>query len=224
MSRYLFALLAGYPLLATAAPVDDEELERWLEEGGSAPGYPSVVAGAELQFIAPVTERSIHHAVTRLYIDEASLSGGWVSIEQCHEHLDPVPDAEVVYHHSEMRNLLVPESVNITSVSVEGQSVQLQGVEREARLCVTMEAQLLRAEGEGRYRFSYGPFQRRFLDGYYPMHVTLQVDYPAERLMSDSVIPEPEEGYRLELGAGRISADAWFTGQLTFSVSFASRR
>ncbi|MGD8911541.1 MAG: hypothetical protein PVJ68_02195 [Candidatus Thiodiazotropha sp.] len=52
--------------------------------------------------------------------------------------------------------------------------------EAVAAICLQAETQSLHPTGQGGYQLRNGPYMRRFLDGYYPMLLTLQVDYPAE--------------------------------------------
>ena len=201
----------------------EEELEQWFESDISEPGYVDKSADSDLKIIAPITDEVIPSSHTRLTITSDSLNSGWVRIKQCHDNLDPVPDAEVVYRFRAMRGLHITESSHIESSWVEGQSVQLKNVERPARLCIEAEAQVLYREDDGSYRLRYGPFQRKFLDGYFPYHVSLDVYYPEKMLVVSHIEPSPELGYNLEIEQGTLRADAWFTGRLIFEYRFEKR-
>jgi hypothetical protein len=144
-------------------------------------------------------------------------------MHQCHEGLDPVPDAQVVYRFRAMRGLQVVESQHIARAVVEGQSVQLKDIAHQARLCVSAEVQILNPLPEGGFHLRYGPFKRKFLDSYFPMHVSLEVAYPQELLELSNLRPQSEGAYQLTREAGRLVADTWFSGELTFEIGFTSR-
>jgi len=99
-------------------------------------------------------------------------------MRQCHTHMDPVPSAQVVYNGECIRRLRISSFKDIRKACVEDHTVQLRDIGHGARLCIEAETLALQAQGEGLYTLSNGPYMRRFLDGYYPMHVTMDVDYP----------------------------------------------
>lgn len=223
-TRYLLSLILLCLSTGSAArEPTEEELERWLEDDEQELPYPDYSSGAELNFIAPITDRRIPHSHTRLSISLDSLAEGWVAMRQCHEGLDPVPDAQVVYRFRAMRELQVLESQHISSAMVEGQSVQLKDVGHQARLYVSAMVQILNPVPEGGFHLRYGPFKRKFLDSYFPMHVSLEITYPQELLDLSKFTPQADGAYQLTREAGRLVADTWFSGELTFEMDFTSR-
>lgn len=215
-------LLVVLLLLPVAGRSDsDEQFERWGEE---EPAYVDRSGGPELVFIDPVKDRPTPYSLTEITVSEQSIDTGWVVIEQCHHGLDAVPDAEVVYRFASMRKLHILEAIGIGSAWVEGQSVQLKQIDRGARLCVGLEARVLHRLDDGRYRIRYGPFQRRFLDSYFPMHVAMQVRYPHETLYLDAIAPPAAAGLPLEQEEGRLGLEAWFRGKLFVEFYFLPRR
>lgn len=217
---YLLSLMLS-PL--SAQELSDEALERWFESDEMTSPYEEKGGDATLQFIHPPAEEKIPHSHTRLRLDRQSTTNGWVSVEQCHEGLDVVPDAEVVYRFSQMRQLRITRSENIEKAWVEGQSVQLKNVTSEAKLCVTLQARLLHKTEAGSYRMHYGPFQRRFLDSYFPMHVTLELDYTESALRFSSLSPAPTAGFSVENRGGVLRLDAQFRGELLLELRFESK-
>ncbi|OOZ40492.1 hypothetical protein BOW53_07535 [Solemya pervernicosa gill symbiont] len=208
------------PVQTDAQALNGDALERWFESDELETPYEDRGGDGELQFLQPAPDQKIPFSQTNIHLTNTSHTDGWVSIEQCHEGLDPVPDAEVVYRFKQMRGLRVTKVENIKSVWIDGQSVQLKDVAKQARLCLAFDAHsLLRREG-GRYLLRYGPFQHRFLDSYFPMHILLTVDYSQSPLALAAVTPLATEGYRLEQTAQRFSADAWFRGRLTIELQF----
>jgi hypothetical protein len=60
---------------------------------------------------------------------------------------------------------------------------------------------------------------RRFLDGFYPMQVSLEIHYP-EQFRLQEISPPPQPGFRLRQQQGRIELDGWFEGKLTTRIIF----
>lgn len=216
---WLLPLLA--PLAAAAAQPSDEALERWFESDEQR--YPFEMHGGSerLEFITPEPGRRIPFSQTRIALTRESLQSGWAAIVQCHDSLDPVPDAEVVYRFDRMRGLRITQQRAIGETRVEGQTVQLREVGEGARLCLELEAQLLSCRQDGSYRLRYGPFQRRFLDSYFPMHVALELRFPPASLSVERITPDPAAGFELVEEADRIALEAWVRGR--FIVELALR-
>jgi hypothetical protein len=212
-------LLLPLALPLHAAEPTAEELERWFEDDSRAQPYDFDVNSGALVFLAVAPDKRIPHSRNSLRINAGSLDDGWVEQAQCHENLDPVPLAEVVYSYREMRDLRVVSAEGIGRAWVEGQSVQMENIERGAVLCVAAAARLLRREG-GEYVLRNGPFQRRFLDGYFPLRVTLTLDYPAQRLRVASIDPPQQPGFSVRQSPGRIVLEALFEGKLYTEVRF----
>jgi hypothetical protein len=61
---------------------------------------------------------------------------------------------------------------------------------------------------------------RRFLDGYYPMRVTLAVHYPCERLQFAGATPTPQPGFSVRDADCRVDVEAWFEGRLNVALRF----
>ncbi|HEX9801719.1 MAG TPA: hypothetical protein VGB35_00535 [Gammaproteobacteria bacterium] len=219
LCRWLVPLLA--PLAAAAAQSSDEALERWFESDEQR--YPFEMHGGSerLEFITPEPGRRIPFSQTRIALTRESLQSGWAAIVQCHDGLDPVPDAEVVYRFGRMRGLRITHQRAIGEARVEGQTVQLREVGDGARLCLALEAQLLSCGQDGSYRLRYGPFQRRFLDSYFPMHVALELNFPPASLRLERISPDPAEGFELVEEEDRIALEAWVRGR--FIVELALR-
>ena len=83
------------------------------------------------------------------------------------------------------------------------------------------EVRQLRALGGGRFRIESGPYHRRFLDGYYPMHVSLRVRLAGSGLRLEQVTPAATEGFEVSAPADEIAIDAWFEGRLVIGLEFS---
>lgn len=200
-----FWLLACLPGWAAA------ENEEWWQQKSDTERALELNSG-DLEFLPEPPEAPVHHHDNRITITEVSLDSGWIGLRQCHEHLDPVRRAQIVFGEGRIRGLRVTASRNIERAWVEGASVQLEGVRRDARLCIEAESRALHREGEA-YLLQNGPYMRRYLDGYFPMHVTMTVETPAG-LRVASVEPERQPGFRVWREEGRYHLDAWFEGRL----------
>lgn len=212
-------LLWLFMLPLAAAEPTAEELERWFEDDSRTHPQDFDVNSGALEFLAVAPDKRIPHSRNRLRISASSLDDGWLEQAQCHEGLDPVPLAEVVYSYREMRDLRVVSAEGIGRAWVEGQSVQMENIEHGAVLCVAAAARLLRREGDG-YVLRNGPFQRRFLDGYFPLRVTLTLEYPAQHLRVESVEPPPQPGFTVRQSSGQLTLEALFEGKLYTEVRF----
>jgi hypothetical protein len=174
-----------------------------------------------LAFLAAPPSEAVHHHVNRIAITAESLATGWVGMDQCHHHIDPVPRAEIVYTEGRIRKLEIVSVEGIGSARVESHSVQLEDIERNATLCIRAETLGLAAE-HGGYVLRNGPFMRRFLDGFYPMHVTLDVRYPEQLELVDH-FPSAPAGVETRYGHDRVTLDVWFEGILETRFFFRRR-
>ncbi len=222
LSGTLLALAACLPALAWAAPVPPmsaQELDAWFNGKSTAE-----VNEGELRFLAAPPDKPVHHHQNRIRITEASLASGWTDLEQCHDNLDAVPRAQITFREGFIRNLRVLESRAIGEAWVEGPSVQLRGVAHGARLCLAAQTRALRDSGGGYYTLHNGPYMRKFLDGYYPMRVSLHLDYPPQLLQVIDILPEAQPGFQLSQGKGKLGIEAVFEGELHTQVQFERLR
>ncbi len=183
----------------------------------------AAVSNGELRFLPAAAADGKHAHLNRIRITEASLDGGWVVLEQCHEHIDAVPAAQILFGAGGIRRLTIEHSQNIGRAWVEGASVQLEDVGRDAVLCLRGESRALRNLGDGRYRLRNGPYMRRFLDGYYPMRVSLDIHYPAELIEVIGQSPATQPGFSVHDGGSGLSVDTTFEGRLVTCFDFCRR-
>lgn len=213
-STNALALLLSLTLAGAHGRADDEL------DFASARG----VNEGHLRFLATAPVRVPHHHQNRIVIDADSLVTGWVGLVQCHDHLDAVPRAQITFRDDHVRDLRVEHFENIDSARVDGASVQLIGIQRGARLCLSAETRALRDRGDGIWVLQNGPYLRRFLDGYYPMRVSLQVEYPVALMTAIDVSPAPQPGVVIETQAGAVRLDTLFEGELTTRIQFQRKQ
>lgn len=176
-----------------------------------------------LHFLETPPVKAVHHHHNRIRIDDSSLLSGWVTLNQCHTNLDPVPRAQITFREGFVRDLRVDASTHIEQAWVEGASIQLVNVEPGARLCLSAQTRALRNTGNGYFNLTNGPYMRKFLDGYYPMRVTLEIDYPPQTLQLIDIAPQAQAGLTLDMRRGAILMDAVFEGALLTLIQFEKR-
>ena len=215
----VFLIYLSLSVVASNEP-SQEALERWFENDDMALPETDKVNEGELQFLLQPPKKRTTSVTNNIKIDYESLKTGWVTIDQCYEQLDPINAVEVVYRYHNMRYLTIHSTSKITKAKVEGQSVQLTEVQKGAKLCVSLEAQIFYRQGNYHFVLRNGPFERRFLDGYYPLHVSLHVTYPANKLQFMGSKPIATRGFDVKQTQGTIEVDAWFEGKLMTELSF----
>mgnify|MGYP000674029795 CR=1 FL=1 len=87
-------LLAGGQTVS--AKMTEAEIEAWLNnETDELPG--SRINEGKLHFLSKPPKKKVHHHHNTLIVHKNSLTDGWVKMQQCHQHLDKFPRAQIVY-------------------------------------------------------------------------------------------------------------------------------
>jgi hypothetical protein len=216
----LLSALAGGAAFAEDALAEDTfpDEDDWPEMDLEA--RIAAVSDGELRFVGPERAAETHRHVNRIRIGAESLREGWIELSQCHENLDAVGAAQILFSAERTRGLEVVSAQGIGHAWVEGPSVQLTDIAPGARLCIRAESRAMFALGDGRYRLRNGPYMRRFLDGYYPMQVVLDVSYPADRLALVNHQPVTQPGFEVRAESGHVAVDAAFEGRLFTCLDF----
>jgi len=68
-----------------------------------------------------------------------------------------------------------------------------------------------------------GPYHRKFLDGYFPYHVTLIIHYPETKLKIITTKPSKQTGFQVKREANKIIFDSVFKGELNIEAIFEQR-
>ncbi|ROR29558.1 hypothetical protein [Inmirania thermothiophila] len=209
--RPMLVLLAGLAATASAA-------RHGLDE--PFPGETAAVNEGTLRFL-PAPPPRLHHQTSRITLSRTSLADGWTRHAQCHRGLDPVPALQVVFHPAHTRGLRILRAEGVGRARVEGATVQLEDVRAGAELCIEAATRTLHRNPDGTYTLRNGPFMRRFLDGYYPLHLVLEVDPGDSGLTLLAAEPAPQPGLTLTRGARGVRLEAWFEGRLVTRLRFA---
>jgi hypothetical protein len=214
--RLVFTLLILL-IPAIAAAIDDLN-DSWFEDDVQV--RIAAVNGGDLVFLVEAPSAPVHHHHSRIILDPESLDNGWVTMIQCHSHLDAVPRTQVLYHHTRVQELTILSSKNIGKAWVEGHSVQLTDVEQGASICIQARARTLEFNEDGSFSLRGGPFMRRFLDGCYPMRVSMNIEVPRDYLRFVDTRPQVQDGFDVHETAAGIHVDARFEGKLYTEVRF----
>jgi len=158
-----------------------------------------------------------YHHQSRLKITHQSLKTGWVDMVQCHTNLDVTPALQIVFTRDRVRDLLISSHSKINRVWVEENTVQLEDISEGSRLCLGLKTRALRINRK-KIILKNGPFMRQFLDGYYPMRMSMRVEYPAQRMRLLGIKPEGiAKGIE---DNGLLDIDVRFEGRLTTEINF----
>ncbi len=199
-------------------PMTEEQIEAWFNDDSEERAL--AVNEGKLEFLSEIPNKPVHHSHNTFILDNNSLQTGWVELIQCHSQLDVVPEAQIVYRYRQMKKLRIESYSGIKRTWIEGDSVQLEDIQPDARLCIRAEVRILYSSPDGSFVLKNGPFHRKFLDGYYPMQVTLIVQFPDESIRFKSVTPHRQAGLTVRRGKGKLNINAWFEGELRTEIRF----
>lgn len=200
-----------------AQPLSAEE-EAWLNDDSDA--ISRTVNEGQLEFLSSKPDTTILHSVSDLTIDQNSIEDGWVGLKQCYHHLDAVPLMQVEFQYRHMEDLQLVSHTNIGKAWVVEQSIQMEDIAKQASLCIKARVRIFYQNPDGSFSLMNGPFHRRFLDGFYPYHVTLNVHYPKQLLIFVGTTPATQTGYNVSDVNGHITIEAFFEGILKTETRF----
>ena len=212
-SILLTVLLLVFNLNIFAEPTQSE-IDAWFNNDKLDFPEEVTVQGKQLQFISKPKKQNVPLTEKTYRISDNSITTGWVVIEQCYYNLDPVPRLEVVYNYQHMRSLQVTQQRHVGKLWIEDQSVQMEDLTRGASVCTSAEVNILRHTNKDVYLLLAGPFKRKFLDGYYPMHVKLNIHFPDKQLFLHEMYPTAAPGFLVTHKNGLIQIDTHFTGEI----------
>ena len=214
----LALFIASFSSISLSQQLTAQEMEEWLFDDSDSL-IEEVNEGA-LNFLNKQPKESIHHHKNRVLISDASVEDGWIGLEQCHYNLDSVGLAQIVFRVDRVRGLKVSQVKNIDKAWVEGASVQLEGVRANALLCIRADTRSFVYNEDGTFSLHSGPFMKRFLDGYYPMKVTIDVLVDSERLRFYRMTPKKQKGFTVRHTDKKVHFEALFEGRLSTEITF----
>jgi len=179
-----------------------------------------LVNEGELHFLSQSPEKKPHSHHNQITITARSLTDGWVELNQCHENLDPTAAIDIRFNKDRIRKLTILAEENIEHVRINGHIIELLNVQPQAKLCLKAESQALQRIGPGKLKLRNGPFMRRFLDGFYPMKVSLKIQWPSQLIELAAYTPEPGNSGKVVSRQNSISWEAVFEGKLYTEFTF----
>ena len=210
----LFALLISFN--AYSSEMNEEKLEAWFNEDEH---LPIQVDEGEL-ILLPKTDNKTLHSISEITITPESIKTGWVKIDQCYKHLDPINLTEIVYQYQFIKNFHVTAAENIQSAKINKNHIELENITQHSLLCIEADVKILNKNSDNTYSIKNGPYHRRFLDGYFPFHVTLIIHYPESLLKIKRTSPSNAVGLSLNKERNKIIYDNVFAGQLIINTVF----
>lgn len=214
-------LLIGWQL-TPYAEFTREQLE-WLESDAEHPTF--TVNEGELEFLAEPASKVEHVQSMEVLLTSESINSGWGVVNQCHRNLDSVPSLEIVFHRQRIRKLQVVKYQNMRHAEVIGHRVLVSDIQPGSEICLSAESRILhpRKNDSALQLFDMvnGPFMRRFLDGYYPITLQLQVKYPPTMLEIRDIQPGSQPGWNIRYDTGLIGMAGRFEGRLKTKLLFA---
>lgn len=213
-------------LLMGMKPMTPESLEAWFNDPNAtdeAEQQALAVNEGDLEFLTRAPQKRPHAMHNEFTISPQSLQDGWIKMVQCHDNLDVVSIAQILYHARRTRNLKVLSHQGIARAWVEKNSVQLENISKHAKLCVQADVHSLYSNFDGSYSMYNGPFLRKFLDGYYPLRVTMDVNLPGDKLSFEAINPQAQAGFRVSHSHNTMQVDALFVGELSIEVMFSEK-
>jgi hypothetical protein len=220
------ALLLAFGLLASshALPqkMTQQELEDWFNDDSAA--RIAAVNDGNLVFLRQPPTKPVHHHHNIITVTDDTVASGWAELSQCHEHLDKVPATQIVFRPERVRDLEIVSYQGIGQAWVEGASVQLREIGPDARICLKLQSQVMFLNTDGTYHVNNGPFMRRFFDGYYPMHVSMEVQLHTDKLRYLDITPAQQDGFKVTATRRLVKFDVWFEGRLQTLIRFKPRK
>lgn len=165
------------------------------------------------RFSEPFSLEKDYYMTNHITLGANAMTDGWGTLTQCHYNLDPVGKLQIVYNPDRTENIRILSDDGIAMAWVEGPTVQLDDIKRGASICIEADTHAL-IQRDDDYVIERGPFMRRFLDGFYPLHVKLSVDWNDLPLIATSMSPPQQTGVYLEQTSNQVTIDYWFRGEL----------
>ncbi len=222
-----FLLVCG--LVNAATPFTRKQLEEWYRSDFDGPPEKYFRAKARrinegrLRLLPLDTAPRYMHARNIVTITPASIDTGWVRLRRCLTRLDAFPHVEIIWRYRYLRRLRLIETHGIGEATLRGRTIVLRRVGKHASLCAEAEVRVFFLDDDGSFVLANGPFFRRFLDGYFPLSLSLEVRYPAARLRLDSFNHRPGKRLRMTHSRGRVRIDAVFEGRMITILRFSRR-
>ena len=215
-----FVLVSSFifsPLTFAKEFLSPEELEKWFNSDAELP--VAKVNDGELKFLTRKAKKETFHSVINIVVNQNSIDNGWVKLTQCYTNLDPIHRTAIVYRKNFINDLIVTSTKNIKSAKVSGNKVLLEDVGENASLCASLNSRTFYQNKDLSFSLVNGPYHRKFLDGYYPYHLNLNIHYDS-RLKFIYSLPESQAGFEVKQTSTSLLIDTLFEGRLKTEFRF----
>ena len=204
-------------VLSAKEYLSPEEIEKWFNSDDELP--ISKVNDGQLTFLTSSTKKNIFNSVINIFVDQKSIDDGWTKLTQCYSNLDPIHRTAVVYRKNLIKNLTVLSSKNIKGTNVSDNKVFLKDVSKNAMLCIGASARNFYQNKDRTFSLVNGPYHRKFLDGYYPYHLKLNINF-IPKLKFSYALPKQQPGFQVQQDSRALFIDTIFEGRLKTEFRF----
>ena len=194
------------------------EEEKWLNSEDDID--TSHINEGKLEFLKASENQNVLHSINNLTIKKSSIDDGWVNLQQCYQHLDAIKSTAISYKYRFMKNLKLISYRNIDNVTIHDQSIELTNIKNNSEICIEAEVRIFYQNPDLSFSLINGPFHRRFLDGFYPYHVTLDITYPDDSLSFTKSTPKQSSLFSIERKKGKLLINTYFEGMLNTEIRF----
>lgn len=194
-----------------------EELEKWFNSDDELP--TTKINEGLLTFLTSKVKKGTFHSTINVTINQDSIDNGWVKLTQCYSNLDPIQRTAIVYRNKFIKDLTVTSKKNIKSTKVSGNKIFLESVQKKATLCVSLNSRTFYQNEDMSFSLVNGPYHRKFLDGYYPYHLNLNIHYDSKLKFKYS-LPQAQPGFAVTQQSNSLLIDTLFEGRLKTEFRF----
>ena len=198
-----------------------EDLERWFNSDDDHP--TRTVSDGQLTFLNTKVKEGTFRSDITITIDQNSIDNGWVALTQCYSNLDSIHRTAIVYRKNFIKNITILSSKNIKLTEVSGNKVLLQDVTNNASLCVGINSRTFYQNEDLSFSLVIGPYHRKFLDGYYPYHLNLNIHFDPKLKFKYS-LPKSQPGFEIKQQSNSLLIDTLFEGRLKTEFRFTLKR
>lgn len=198
-----------------------EELEKWFHSDDELP--VKKVNGGELTFLTTKAKKETFHSIINITVSQNSIDNGWTELTQCYSRLDPIYRTAVVYRKNLIKNLKVLSSKNIRLAKISKNKVILTDVTKGASLCIAANARNFYQNEDLSFSLVNGPYHRKFLDGYFPYHLNLNIHYDPKLKFKYS-LPKVQPGFEVKQKSNSLLINTLFEGRLKTEFRFSLKQ
>ena len=193
------------------------ELEKWFNSDEELP--TDKVNEGTLKFIDNISTENIFRSTINISIDQDSIKQGWTTLIQCYSNLDPISLTAIIYRKKFIKNIEIISSKNIKNAKISGRKIILNDVSENAQICIELNSRNFYQNEDKSFSLVNGPYHRKFFDGYFPYHLTLNIQYDPN-LNYHYSIPKKQTGFSVKQNLHTLKIKTLFEGRLKTEFRF----